>query len=260
MLTITISCAVICACAALAGGFIDAISGGGALLTIPALLLTGVPPHLALGTNKVGACMGTTISLYNFARHGLVSWRLALWGIPFSFIGSWIGTLIALYLNSELLGKIIVVLLPLAMLLTVLPSKRRQTDGLHPEGLRFWLILPLVCLTVGCYDGFFGPGTGSILILLLHWVLRMDLIASSANAKTFNLASNFSASVSFIWHGVVIWPLALLMGACFMLGNWLGSAVAIKAGSGAVRKFLLISLLLLLASLVWQYFLAPLFH
>ncbi|MBD5553724.1 MAG: TSUP family transporter [Desulfovibrio sp.] len=258
MLTISASCAIICAAAAFAGGFIDAISGGGALLTIPALLLTGVPPHLALGTNKIGACMGTIVSLANFGRHGLVAWRLAAWGIAFSFAGSWAGSLTALYIDAALLGKIIVALLPAALLATLLPSKKNQAEHADPTGGRFWLAVPILCLFVGFYDGFFGPGTGSILILLLHWIVGMSLIRASGTAKALNLASNFSAAVSFIWHGTVIWSLGLIMGCCFMAGNWLGSALAIRAGSKAVRRFLILSLVLLMASLVWQYFIAPL--
>lgn len=237
----------------------DAISGGGGLLTIPALLLTGVPPHYALGTNKISACLGTAVSLVNFSKHGLVNWRLALWGIPFSLIGSWLGSLLALFLDSALLGKILVALLPVAMLATLMPSKKRETMPLDAHPLQFWLILPAICLSVGCYDGFFGPGTGSILILLLHWALFMNLIAASATAKAFNLASNVSAAISFAWHGTVIWTLGIIMGACFMIGNWAGSQFAIRAGNKAVRKFLIISLFLLMATLMWQYFLAPLF-
>lgn len=260
MFTASITAFIVCSIAALLGGFIDAISGGGALLTIPALLLCGVPAHMALGTNKVGAVCGTTIALYNFARHGMVNWRMAACGIPFSLIGSWLGSLLALYLDAEVLGKVIIALLPVGMAATLLPSKRSDDAGLELTGARLWILLPMVCSLIGVYDGFFGPGTGSILILALHWLLRMNLIAASANAKTFNLASNVSASISFIWHDVVLWTLGIPMAICFMAGNWLGSAFAIKAGAGAVRKFLIVSLALLMTSLIWRYFLQPLFQ
>lgn len=256
MFTLTFFCASICGAAALAGGFIDAISGGGGLLTIPALLLTGVPAHIALGTNKVSACCGTAVALINFSSSHLVRWRMVLCGIGFSLIGSWLGSLVAIHMNSDLLGKIIVALLPLAMLGTLLPGKKESL----PEsltGARFWVALPLICLIIGCYDGFFGPGTGSFLILALHWILRQGLIEASATAKAFNLGSNVSAAVSFIIHGAVYWSLGLLMAACFMVGNWLGSSVAIKIGAPVVRRFLLLSLLILLVSLVWRFFIAP---
>lgn len=254
---ITVGIALVCGTAALAGGFIDSISGGGGLLTLPALMLCGIPSHLALGTNKISACLGTAVALFNFGKHGLVRWEMAAIGIPFSIIGSWLGSLLALRLHPDILGKIIIGLLPIVMLLTMFPHKRREDSGNTISNLGLWLALPLVCALLGCYDGFLGPGTGSFLILALNWCLKLNLIVSSATAKAFNLASNISAAISFIWHGSVIWTLGLIMAACFICGNLLGSQFAIKAGSQAVRKFLVVSLALLMASLVWRYFIAP---
>lgn len=257
MFTMDLFCGFTCAIAAFAGGVIDAISGGGGLLTIPALLLTGVPPHLALGTNKVSACCGTTVALFNFAKHGFVCWKMAAYGIFFSIFGSWVGAWMALVMESAILGKVLVALLPFAMLATLMPPKKRENVIPRQNGISFWVLLPFVCLLIGIYDGFFGPGTGIFLILGLHWVLKMELIEASATAKAFNLASNLSAAVSFILHNSVFWPLALIMGCCFICGNWIGSAVAIKVGTKAVRKFLLVSLVLLLGTLLWQFFIAP---
>lgn len=250
---ITIGCFILCGLAALLGGFIDAISGGGGLLTMPALLVGGVPPHLALATNKVSACMGTTVSLVNYSLHGLVRWRVVASGILFSLAGSWAGTMLALHIEAAVLEKILLVLLPLAMLLSLLPQK--ETVVREPlSGAAYWIVLPLVCGCIGLYDGFFGPGTGTFLIMGLHWLLRMDLVGASATAKAFNLASNTGSAVSFIWHGVIIWPLALVMGVCLMVGNWAGSACAIRVGGKAVRIFLLVSLAILMLTLLFQFF------
>lgn len=245
---------IFCGAASLAGGFIDAIAGGGGLLTMPALLICGVPPHIALGTNKIGALMGTSVALYNFTVSHLVKWRLVVYGLGFSLLGSWAGSLLALHLDANLLGKILVGLLPFAMLVTLIPQGRKKPASLEITGWKFWLLLPLICAAIGCYDGFFGPATGTFLILGLHWALGLGLIQSSATAKAFNLGSNFSAAVSFGWHGAVFWPLAILMAICLMTGNWLGSRLAIKIGAKAVRVFLIISLMLLLITLCLQYF------
>lgn len=245
---------VVCGIAALAGGFIDAIAGGGGLLTVPALLICGVPPHIALGTNKISAFLGTSVALFNFARNGLVRWRLAFYGIAFSLAGSWAGTLLAIRLDSALLGKILIFLLPLAMAVTLLPSRKNSEEEKRVTGLKFWIYLPLLAFAMGVYDGFFGPGTGSFLILGLHWILGLGLVGASGTAKAFNLASNFSGAVSFAIHGMVNWPLGVVMAACLMIGNWGGSTLAIKIGSKAVRRFLIISLLLLLGTLIQQYF------
>lgn len=248
---------VICICggAALAGGFIDAIAGGGGLLTLPALLLCNVPPHVVLGTNKVSATLGTAVALINFSIHNLVKWRLVACGVVFSLSGSWFGSLLAMWLPSAILGKVLIILLPFAMLVTIIPHKQGESDKII-TGTRLWIALPIICLAIGIYDGFFGPGTGSFLILALHWLLGLGLVSASATAKAFNLASNVSGAVSFTWHGVVNWPIAIAMACCFMIGNWLGSSMAIKIGSRIVKRFLLISLLLLLLTLIWQYFIS----
>ena len=135
MFTLTLSAILICTGAALLGGFIDAIAGGGGLITMPALLLTGVPPHLALGTNKVSSCVGTSVALGNFARSHLVLWRLALTGLVFSLLGAYAGSILALYVNSEILGKILVGLLPVGMCATLLPKKEREVRA-PPAGRR----------------------------------------------------------------------------------------------------------------------------
>lgn len=254
MLTLTFGTAIFCGIASIIGGFIDAIAGGGGLLTMPALLICGIPPHIALGTNKIGASLGTAVALLNFSANHLVKWRMVIYGVGFSLAGSWIGSLLALALPQALLAKILVILLPCAMVVTLLPGKSNMAHEAYSSGWQFWLLIPLVCAGIGIYDGFFGPGTGSFLILALHWVLRMQLVAASATAKALNLASNLGASLSFLMHGAIFWPLALIMAACLMLGNWLGSNMAIRVGSKAVRKFLAVSLFLLLATLIWQYF------
>lgn len=253
---ISITSVIICGIAALAGGCIDAVAGGGGLLTLPALLICGVPPHVALGTNKVSACFGTAVALFNYSRNHLVSWHMAASGIMFSLVGSWVSTLLALHLNSDILGKIIVMLLPIGVAATLLPGRKNATAHIPEKGLKYWLLLPSICFVLGVYDGFFGPATGSFLILALHWILGLGLIQASATAKTFNLGSNVSGAASFILHGTIIWPLALVMAACFMTGNWIGSKIAIRVGAKAVRVFLFFSLLLLMVSLVWRYFIA----
>ena len=236
-----------CTCAAFVAGFIDSIAGGGGLITIPALLLSGLPPQLALGTNKVGCCLGTGVAMLNFARSNLILWRLALLGVGFSLVGAGIGTELALYISPDLLGKVLVLLLPFAMLATLMPKKEQKKPPLT-SGRRYWILAPL---------GFFGPGTGSFLILALHWVLRISLIEASATSKVMNFASNLGAMILFIWNGAVIWSVGLPMMAANIAGNWLGSRLAIKVGTEAVRRFLWVSLSLLLATLIWRFFISP---
>lgn len=252
-MTITL---IVCVIASFVAGVIDSIAGGGGLISLPAMLLTGVPPHMALGTGKFASTLGTTLALFNFARNNLVMWRIALIGIIFSLLGAYFGSSLALLIDSEFMGKILVALLPVGMAMTLLPKKELSGPAGLVTGGKFWVFVPLVSFTVGAYDGFFGPGAGSFFILAFHWVLRMGLIEASATAKVFNLASNAGALIAFLLNGKVLFMLALPMAVASMAGNWVGSRMAIKAGPGMVRKFLLVSMTLLLLTLIWQYFIA----
>lgn len=255
MFSLSLAVVLLCSAAALTGGFIDAIAGGGGLVTMPALLLSGVPPHAALAVNKVSALSGTAVATYVFASHGLIMWKLALFGCLFSIMGTWLGSTLAMHLDAAFLAKVLVILLPVGMGATLLPQKKDSLNIAEPPGgARYYFLLPLVCLLIGAYDGFFGPGTGSFLIIALHWLIRLPLVQASATAKVLNLASNLGSAVVFICYGQVIWPLAFPMIACCVAGNWLGSRLAIHIGARAVRRFLTVSLCLLLLTLIWQYF------
>ena len=176
-----------CTCAAFVAGFIDSIAGGGGLITIPALLLSGLPPQLALGTNKVGCCLGTGVAMLNFARSNLILWRLALLGVGFSLVGAGIGTELALYISPDLLGKVLVLLLPFAMLATLMPKKEQKKPPLT-SGRRYWILAPLCFLIVGIYDGFFGPGAGTLMIMLLGlFAFIFDTVGGVMFAKFLNL-------------------------------------------------------------------------
>lgn len=253
-MTVTLTMVVVCTVASYLAGVLDSIAGGGGLITLPAMLLAGVPPHATLGTGKFASSLGTSVSLANYARNNLVVWRTAPLGIASSLIGSWIGSLCAIYLDPAVLGKVMVMLLPVGMLVTLIPKKEQTGPHIALEGTAYWLALGIVGFLVGGYDGFFGPGAGSFFILAMHWVLRMGLIEASATSKVFNLASNVGALIPFMWHNEVSYMLGTPMAVASMAGHWSGSKIAIKSGAEVVRKFLFVSLSLLLATLVYQYF------
>jgi len=229
------------------------VAGGGGLLSLPATLLVGLPPHLALGTGKFMAAVGTTASFITYARNKAVVWPIAAIGVFFSFAGSVAGTQTALRIDNAVLGKVILVLLPVAALLTFMPVRKgAQEKPLTP--LALYVFTPLICTAIGFYDGFFGPGTGSFMLLSLHFVLGLNLIAASGTAKVFNLASNVSSLVIFLINGKVLWFAALPMAAANMAGNIFGSRLALRQGPALIRKMLLFSLALLFATLVWRYY------
>lgn len=235
-------------------GFIDSIAGGGGLLTVPAFLLTGLPPDLVLGTNKLAASCGMLTALGNYARNGLILWKVLITGLPAVIAGGLLGSWMLLSLNNELLGKILVFLLPFGLAALLMPTRDRPPRDLNAAAL--YLYLPALCFILGMYQGFLGPGNGSFMLLGMHLILGSSLLRASATSKLLNLCATLTALAVFIIRGKVLFLLGLPLIMAGILGNYVGSKTAIKEGSGLVRTILMISLSLLFASLVWKFWLA----
>lgn len=234
-------------------GFVDSIAGGGGLIMLPALLLAGIPPQNSLGTNKFGSTFGTGVALANFVRSKKVIWGIATVGVVFTLSGSFLGTKTILLFSNEVIGKIIVFLLPLAVLGALAPRKERALN----ETLSKWDLyfkVPLICFSIGFYDGFFGPGTGSFLIIAFYVWIGINLVHASATAKVFNFLSNVAALTVFLIEGKVLFWLGVPLAIANIIGNYLGSMLAIKKGSRVVKGFLMVSLTILFISLIWKYF------
>ncbi|MZP30057.1 TSUP family transporter [Heliobacterium undosum] len=236
-------------------GFIDSIAGGGGLLLMPALLFAGIPPQLVLGTNKLASTIGTSFALINFVRSKVVVWQVVATGIGFSLVGSFLGSKTILFFSNETVGKMIVLLLPAVMIATMIPRRKRgSADALSKQSL--YVKVPLFCFSIGFYDGFLGPGTGSFLIMAFYLFVGLELVQASATAKVFNLASNASALVVFLLEGKVLLTLGLPLALANVAGNYIGSTLAIKKGASLVRAFLILSFCVLFVSLLWKYYLS----
>ncbi|WP_166359262.1 sulfite exporter TauE/SafE family protein [Pseudomonas akapageensis] len=237
---------------AFVAGFVDSIAGGGGLFLVPGFLLVGLPPQVALGQEKLVSTLGTLAAIRNFLVNSKMVWKVALIGVPFSLLGAYLGAHLIISISQETVGKIILALIPIGILIFLTPKDRPVQEHILSDRVLF-TVVPLTCLTIGFYDGFFGPGTGSMFIIAFHYLLKMDLVSSSANSKTFNFASNIGALVAFVMAGKVIYLLALPLVACNILGNHVGSALAIRKGNDVVRKVLVLSMLCLFASLGVKY-------
>ncbi len=243
---------VVLSAIALAAGTIDAIAGGGGLLTVPALLAAGLPPHLALGTNKGQSVFGSFAALVRFARGGLVDPRRARITFPLGLAGSMGGAALALALPAAALRPVVVVLLAFAALFVGLrrAPPARLEDAPPRRGA-----LPIagaIALAIGAYDGFFGPGTGTFLILAFVALLGDGLAHASAAAKVVNFASNLAALALFAAGGAVVWRLALPMAACQLAGGWVGAHLAIRRGDAVVRRVVVLVALAAATRLAWD--------
>jgi hypothetical protein len=237
---------------ALAAGTVDAIAGGGGLLTVPALLWVGLPPHVALATNKGQSVFGSFAALVRFARGGLVDPARARVTFPLGFAGSVAGAALVLVVPADTLRPLVLALLAFAALFVGLGRPPRARFEERPAPRRGPLLAGAVALVVGAYDGFFGPGTGTFLIVAFVALLGDGLARASAGAKVVNFASNLAALALFAASGTVAWRLALPMAAAQLAGGWTGAHLAVRRGDVLVRRVVVAVALAAAAKLAWD--------
>ena len=235
-------------------GFIDSIAGGGGLISLPTYNIAGFSPHFALGTNKFVSCIGTVFSTMRFVKNKNYNLTSAIPSILFALIGAVIGAKIAVYLDVVVLRYILIFGIPV---IAVIVYRKKNLEKRTPKNLskiKVILYSSVIGLVIGGYDGFFGPGTGTFLILIYSSVLGFDLLTSMGNAKLVNLASNIASLVVFIVEGKIIFMIGIPAAFCAIAGHYIGSGFAIKKGQTIVRPMLLVVLALLLAKLIADLF------
>ncbi len=234
----------------LAAGFIDAIAGGGGLITVPALLWAGLDPQTALGTNKMQSVFGTAMAVRRYSHAGLMNWRELRLAILATFLAAVLGTWVVTRVSNEHLAKMVPWLL-LALAVYLLASPRlgvaaaRERLGAASFGL-------LAGGLLGFYDGFFGPGTGAFWTLACVALRGMALTHSIAYTKVVNLTSNLASLVVFLAAGLIRFDIALVMIGGQLLGGRLGAGMAVKHGAPFIRVVFVSVVLALTAKLLWD--------
>lgn len=224
-------------------GFIDSIAGGGGLIATPAYMLAGLPMHTVLGTNKAMSIFGTSVSMFRYIKSGNIHWRSAVIAAIGSFLGSAVGSRIALMIDADALKTFFVFLLPFIALFVLFNKNKGDDNSRLLSGSKLNIVAFAVGAVTGAYDGLIGPGAGTFMIFGFTMFVGLDYIKSSGCAKVVNVASNVSAFITFVLAGKVIWALAVPAAAFNMLGSYLGSGYAIKYGSKLVKKVLVIVLI-----------------
>ena len=238
--------------AAFLGGFIDAIAGGGGLITLPAIMAMGVPPHLALGTNKLQGVFGSFTATLNFTKKGLIDYKECFIGIVFTFIGALIGAMLILFLNANFLKIIIPFLLIAIFIYTLFMPKIGESDrAAKMNGGLFYVIFGLV---LGFYDGFFGPGAGSFWMFAMVALIGLNLKKAVAHTKALNFTSNIVALGVFIAGGQILWLVGFLMAVGQILGAYFGSNLVIKKEVKFIRTMFLIVVAATICKLFFDYF------
>lgn len=237
---------------AFAAGWMDSMAGGGGLIILPLLLALGIPPHMALGTNKLQGSFGTLTASFNFIRKGLLNWRSMLPAVGATLMGALAGSLLANYISPGFLSYLIPVLLTLFFLYSLFSSNLGEKEGRAkvPE-LGFMICAGIL---LGFYDGFFGPGTGSFWTLGLILLLGRDFRRATAETKIVNFTSNITALAIFLFMGQVHILLGLSMGLFQIAGAWVGSHIVMKGPIKVIRWVFLGVIALTLVKLYWNLF------
>jgi uncharacterized membrane protein YfcA len=223
---------------ALFAGIVDAIAGGGGLITLPAILTAGVPIEYAFGTNKGQSVWGSGIAMLTFWRAGKVDAKQALFAFPLAFLGAAIGARVVRGIDKDALKPIVIAMLIGAAVLLMIKKPSRDGDLPPTRGHLVWALV--LALAIGFYDGFFGPGTGTFLIVGYVALCGRSMTHATADAKVVNFASNLAALATFAYDGVVIWKISLAMAAGQLLGGAIGARLAIKGGAKLIRVLVLL--------------------
>lgn len=226
------------------GSFVDAAAGGGGIITLPTYLLAGLPAHFALGTNKLSASIGTFISSARYIKRGYVDWALGIPSMVLALIGSHFGTKLQLMVSEKYLQYVLLIVIPAAALFVLRQRAFPEVPG-EINRKKQMLIVYSSALVIGAYDGFYGPGTGTFLLLIFCNLAKMDVRSANGCMKMVNLGSNIGAVVTSLVHHKVFLALGCIGAAASVIGHYVGAGFAIRKGSKVVRPIVIFVLILL---------------
>lgn len=243
--------ALLLAAVGFVASFIDSQVGGGGVLTLPSLLLIGLPPHMALGTNKLGGTASALVASANYLRAGLVPWHHAAPLAPLSLAGGALGVWLVLRTDASWLVPVVIVLMAVMAAYVLLRPRFGTADRLMPG---FWPLaaMAMAALLIGTYDGVLGPGTGSLLLFALVSLVGYGFRRAAALGRVLNLASNASALAYFAWADSIDWAVGLPLAASMAVGGYVGSRVTLRHGDRVVRPLFVAMTLVLLGALAWR--------
>jgi uncharacterized membrane protein YfcA len=237
--------------AAFFAGLVDTIAGGGGLIALPAILAAGLPPSIALGTNKFQATCGVAMATFRFWQKGHLNIRRCWLGILFCLIGASVGTVLVLCINDQWLTKALPILL-FGVLLYSIFSPRLSPEDTHPR-MKPFLFLMSAGLLLGFYDGFLGPGTGSFWVVALMFFLGFNMQKATIHAKLYNFISNAVALIWFICAGKVFYSIAICMAVGQMAGAYVGAHLVMVKGIKLIRPVFIVMVTVMLIVLVKRY-------
>mgnify|MGYP002854751176 CR=1 FL=1 len=249
--TISVWGFVLLAVMAFVAGFVDAIAGGGGFISLPGYLFAGLPVHAAIATNKLSSSMGTTVATITYIRHGYMMWWLVPSVVVLALAGSALGASLSLASDENLIRIFMLLVVPIAAFY-VIRAKRLDIERTAFSKPVTLAICSTIAFVIGIYDGFYGPGTGTFLMLLLPALGHLSLDHAAGITKAINLSTNLAALAVFLMGGAVIVSLGLCAGLFNIAGNYLGARKFTADGAKVVRPVILVVLALFTVRLILE--------
>ena len=242
---------IVCPLVGLAG-FVDAIAGGGGFISLPAYLISGVPPINAVATNKISSAMGTALATIRYGKMGYINARTTAPAVALALLGSWLGAELAMKLSDDVIRIAMIVLLP-AMAVYVLRSRRLSDECGSEYPLKKTIIITMaLALPIGIYDGFYGPGTGTILMTLLVGAAHYSLKNAAGTTKVINLSTNAAALFTYLLSGKTLLVLGLTAGLFNIAGAYLGTKFFSQKGAAVAKPMIIIVICIFFVKIIGE--------
>lgn len=239
------------------GGLVDAVAGGGGLIALPAYLIAGFSPHHAIATNKLSSSIGTAVSTGRMIKNKCIDWPTAIPSAVLAILGASLGARLILCIDERIIRYIVLIVLPFVALV-VLRRRELSNAALGPVDRRMQFCVVLsASFAIGLYDGFYGPGAGTFLLLAFTQLAKMDLRTASGNVKIANLASNIGSLAVFLHRGQAVVPIGLVAALFGIMGHYIGAGILLKKGVKVVRPLIFAVLGLLLARVIYDLIAGP---
>ena len=225
-------------------GYIDSIAGGGGMVQVPVLLLSGLSPIHVLASNKMAGLVGVLMATIKYAISKKISWKVVSITIIPCLVASYIGSILVMYVPDEFIKWAIILAIPVAMIFLFKKSKKIVEEKTEVTNKN----IILATAPIGFYDGLLGPGTGTYMTISMKKFLHLDYLIATASTKPLNFATNVGSAIAFIAAGKVLWGVAIVLGLANIAGSYVGSHYAIKGGEEFIKKVLVFVLVFMLVA------------
>lgn len=229
---------IVCPFAFLAG-FVDSIGGGGGLISIPAYLIAGLPAHETIYTNRLSACLGTITATIRYCKNNYIDYHLALVGVITAAIGGLMGANFAILVDEFIFKALLIILLPLLAMYVLLKKDLEPKNVAPISRIKQYIIVSISTLFIGMYAGFYGPCSGTFLLLVYTAFAKMNILKAEGTAKLVNMTADICSLAVFLFNGLVLIPLGLAAAVFSIAGNYVGAGIAMKNGNKIIRIVIL---------------------